>query len=67
MDVRLSKPLFFFAIGTRVALGIGVGLLLSEVIRRDRRRAVGMALIGSGIATTIPIAIRVFRESGQLV
>ena len=62
-EVQLSRPLFAFAAGTRVALGIGIGLLASEWIARDHRRAIGMTLIGAGIATTIPIAMRVFGTS----
>jgi hypothetical protein len=64
-EVQLSRPLFAFAVGTRVALGIGIGLLVSERIPRDRRRAIGMTLIGAGVATTIPIAMRVFGQFSQ--
>ena len=43
--------------GTRVALGTGVGLLLSERLNKDQRKAVGWALFAVGAATTIPLAI----------
>ena len=61
-ELNLSWPLFVFAVATRVAGGVGIGLLVSELIPRQRRRAIGMTLVGAGIATTIPIAMRVFGE-----
>jgi hypothetical protein len=42
---------------TRVALGIGGGLLLAGKLNRDQRRAAGWALLGAGALTTIPIAL----------
>ncbi len=47
---------------TRGILGIGVGLLLSEKLRRRDRRKVGAALAGAGALSTIPLAIRAFAE-----
>jgi len=41
--------------GTRVALGIGLGLLISDRLNEDQRKAAGWALIGVGVMTTIPI------------
>jgi len=43
--------------GTRVALGMGIGLLLSERFNKDQRKAAGLALLAVGAATTIPLAI----------
>jgi len=45
---------------TRGLLGVGAGLLLAPRIDRKRRRAVGLALLGLGLASTLPIAIGVF-------
>jgi len=45
--------------GTRVALGIGVGLLISEKLDRDMRRGAGVALFAVGALTTIPLVMRV--------
>jgi hypothetical protein len=59
--VVLSMPMFAFVVGTRVALGAGIGLLLSKKIPESRRRAVGLTLVSIGAATTIPAAIAVFR------
>lgn len=41
--------------GTRVALGIGIGLLISDQLNEDQRYAAGWALFGLGALTTIPI------------
>jgi len=41
--------------GTRVALGVGIGLLLSDKLRGEERRCAGWVLIGIGVATTVPI------------
>ena len=60
-ELTIDVPTFASIVGTRAALGIGVGLLLAERIPADRRRAVVGALVAVGAATTIPLAMRVFR------
>jgi len=45
--------------GTRVALGAGLGLLLSNRLSKDQRNAAGLALALVGGLTTIPLALRV--------
>jgi hypothetical protein len=47
---------------TRAALGIGIGLLLSERLGRSARRAVGWALVASGALVTIPLALEVLHK-----
>jgi hypothetical protein len=42
--------------GTRVALGAGIGLLLSRRLNNDQRKAAGLALTLVGGLTTIPLA-----------
>ena len=66
MERKLSVPDIILIAGTRVALGIGVGLLLSEKLNRDQRRAAGRALIAVGALTTIPLAINVVSKKGEL-
>jgi len=53
--------------GTRVALGVGIGLLLSSRLTRDQRRAAGLSLALVGGLTTIPLAIGVIgrRRAGE--
>jgi len=50
---------------TRVALGMGGGLLLAGKLNRDQRRAAGWALIAAGVLTTVPIALEI-RGKGQV-
>ncbi|HEU4734192.1 MAG TPA: hypothetical protein VFT22_40150 [Kofleriaceae bacterium] len=56
---------------TRAALGIGIGLLLSDRLSISARRAVGWALVASGALVTIPLAMevlhkgRISREAGS--
>jgi len=67
MKFSLSPPLFGFIVGTRAALGVGVGLLLAYRLSRTQRRKIALTLIGIGAATTIP-AIRGLlgsRQSGR--
>jgi hypothetical protein len=50
----LKPPVFGFVVATRAALGLGLGLLLADRIPADRRRAIGLALVTIGAATTVP-------------
>jgi hypothetical protein len=59
---ELTIPQVAFIAGTRAALALGVGLLLSEKISRPRRRAIGWSLVGFGVVTTIPAARTLFGE-----
>lgn len=58
--VTLEMPLFMLIVATRAALGVGIGLLLSEKLK-EHRRAVGAALVAVGAVTTIPAAMAVIR------
>ena len=51
----VTIPEVMLIAGTRVALGIGVGLLISDRLNKDQRQAAGWALLGVGGLTTIPI------------
>jgi hypothetical protein len=53
----LSVPELMLIAGTRVALGIGIGLLIADKIGRDARRGAGCALLVVGVLSTIPLAI----------
>jgi len=56
----LTVPEIAFIAATRGAIGFGAGLLLSSKIKREQRKILGWTLFLSGLASTIPIAIRVF-------
>jgi hypothetical protein len=58
-SVFLDLPTFGFIVGTRAALGVGIGLLLAERFPTHQRRAIGRTLIAIGAATTVPAAMAV--------
>jgi hypothetical protein len=57
--LKLSLPTLVSVAATRGMLGVGAGLLLAPKVDDKRRRTVGLALLGIGVASTIPIALRV--------
>jgi multisubunit Na+/H+ antiporter MnhB subunit len=63
MQRMLSAPEIALIGGTRVALGMGIGLLLSGRLSRDQRKAAGLALTMVGALTTIPLAAQVINRS----
>ena len=56
---RVTIPELMLIGGTRVALGIGIGLLLTGKLSEDQRKAVGWAMLLVGAITTIPLAAEV--------
>lgn len=59
--VLLDVPMLGFVVVTRAALAAGVGLLAADRLSASRRRAIGLALVAIGAATTIPAAFSVAR------
>jgi hypothetical protein len=51
----LTMPELVLIAGTRVALGVGIGLLIADRFTDNERKAAGWALISVGAMTTIPI------------
>ncbi len=62
IERKLSFAEIALIAGTRVALGAGVGLLLSLRLNNDQRRAAGLALAIVGGLSTIPLAITVITK-----
>ena len=52
--------------GTRVALGAGIGLLLSDRLNDDQRNGAGWALLAIGALTTIPIVLNILNKPEAL-
>ena len=48
--------------GTRVALGAGIGMLISKGLSKDAMKAAGLALTVVGGFTTIPLAIAIISK-----
>jgi hypothetical protein len=45
--------------GTRVALGVGLGLLIGDKLSHDARKGAGWALLAVGVLTTVPLVMDV--------
>jgi hypothetical protein len=55
----LTIPEIMLIGGTRVALGVGLGLLLADKLNDDRRRGAGWALLAVGALSTVPLVMNV--------
>jgi hypothetical protein len=62
MQRTLSAPEIGLIAGTRVALGVGIGLLMSGRLSRDQCKAAGVALTLLGALTTVPLALQVINS-----
>jgi hypothetical protein len=64
MDISDAKsvtvPEIALIAATRGAIGFGAGLLLANKFKREQRKMLGWTLFVSGLASTIPIAMRIF-------
>jgi hypothetical protein len=56
--IEVSLPQLAFVAATRGLGGAGAALLLAPFIKVATRRKLGWALLGLGVLTTIPIAVR---------
>ena len=59
----LTVPELALIAGTRIALGVGIGLLLSDKLNEDNRKGAGWALLVVGVLTTIPLVMNVLGKS----
>ena len=59
----LTVPEIMLIAGTRVALGIGIGLLIAPKLPRDTRKGAGCALLAFGVLSTVPIVANVLGKS----
>ena len=56
----VTVPELALLAATRGAIGFGAGLLLADKFKGERRKLLGWSLFLSGLASTIPITMRVF-------
>lgn len=59
IETKLTVADIILIAGTRVVLGVGIGLLLSTRLNNDQRKAAGLSLALVGGLTTIPLALGV--------
>jgi hypothetical protein len=57
--VQLTLPELALVVGTRAALGAGLGLLLGDWLPKNERKTVGWTLLLVGAVTTVPLAFEV--------
>ena len=62
IERNITLPEMILWTGTRVALGAGVGMLISRGLSRDAAKAAGLALAVVGGFTTIPLAISIWEK-----
>jgi len=60
--ITLTLPEIGLIAMTRGALGVGIGLLLSNALEKNQRRSAGLALLVVGALTTVPILMRLRNE-----
>ena len=63
----LTVPEIVIIAVTRGAIGFGAGLLLADKFRQAKRKTLGWSLFLSGLASTIPIAMHIFRKKEAAV
>ena len=59
IERNITLPEMILWTGTRVALGVGVGMLVSRGLSKDAMKAAGLALTVVGGFTTVPLAISI--------
>jgi hypothetical protein len=64
--LNLAPPMVGLIAGTRALIGVGIGLLLSDRLGRRSRTKIGLALLGVGVLSSIPIAFRVFGRQREM-
>lgn len=62
-EVQVTLPELTLLVGTRAALGAGLGLLLADWLSISQRKSVGWTLVTVGVVTTFPLA---FEMLGKL-
>ena len=62
---NITLPDMILWTGTRVALGTGIGMLISRGLTRDAMKAAGLALTVVGGLTTIPLAMAIMGKKNS--
>ena len=65
LERKLNLAEIFLIAGTRVVLGAGIGLLFSNKLSKDQRKAAGLALTLVGGLSTVPLALNVLGKKSQ--
>ena len=63
----MTVPELAIIAATRGAIGFGAGLLLADKLKQNKRKTLGWSLFLSGLASTIPIALHIFRKKAPVI
>jgi hypothetical protein len=66
-EITITRPELVLVAGTRVALGVGIGLLLADCLADKQRRAIGWTLAIGAALSTIPLAFEVLGKARPMV
>jgi hypothetical protein len=66
MERKITLPEMILWTATRIALGAGIGMLVSRGLSRDARKAAGIALTVVGGFTTIPLVMSMIGKKDAL-
>jgi hypothetical protein len=58
-QVTITLPELGLVAGTRAALGVGIGMLVADLLPESQHRAIGWTLCLVGALTTVPLAFDV--------
>ncbi len=62
-EIQVTVPELALLVGTRAALGAGLGLLLAGRLTGNVRKAVGLTLLMVGALTTVPLAFEMLGKA----
>ena len=62
IERNITLPEMILCTGTRVALGAGIGMLISRRLSKDSMKAAGLALTVVAGFTTFPLAIAIMSK-----
>ena len=65
IERNVTLPEMILWTGTRIALGTGIGMLVSRGLSKDAMKAAGLALTAVGAFVTIPLAISIMGKKGN--
>ena len=67
-NTTMSVPELALIAGTRAVLGVGLGLLLTDRLSPEQRKAVGWTMFAIGAVSTLPLGFEIFggrRQAGD--
>lgn len=65
LERNITLPEMILWTGTRIALGTGIGLLISRGLSKDAMKAAGLALTIVGGFVTVPLAIGIMGKKSS--